>query len=114
MQYKEINKHLVLNKSLRKMNKQFYLTRVTLCHLAAIHVMKGDVNYLPTTRIYLFLAKINMCDNYRNCCTVIEDLCARNYLIQSPIKKLSYKLSIEGINVLNIFEETLRKTRWNR
>lgn len=118
MQYRNLTRAFVFSKVVKKYNKQNNadIQRRIIYVLYCILVLGGKDDYISLRKIQDTLNACNLGDDYRSISNLITKCLDSGYLIGNMLnrRRLWYKLSIAGVNLINEFEDRIRKERWNR
>ncbi len=78
-----------------------------------IWLLNGTDKYISVSTIYRTFLKVNKSAMVRRLNQDLEIIVNNGYLIRHEIYS-QYRITLQGINILNISDETIRKERWNR
>ncbi len=118
MDLRNIRRAFVFSKALKKYNKHngIHLQRTHVYVLYCLLMLGANDRYVSATTVRSTFYFVNLGNDYRAIVNNLVLLVERGYLTRNVVEGKTYwfKLTIEGLNLLNTFETCLRKERWNR
>jgi len=113
--YRNFTRAFLFKKALRKYSKKYGSLSILQANiLYAFAINDAQNKFVEVSVVDQLLTHCGHGASSERLYDVCRELCTRGFLITVDLKPLRYKVSVQGMNTLNLIETTARKERYDR